>query len=169
MKTQFQPVLNNAEVEKIIHGTYQGVLCMADNNAPYALPINHAFKDGKFYFHCAPTGIKLEIINKNPNVTYVISKYYGDPAHFEASQKCHGFWESVIAYGKATVITGKEEQLAAFKTFMAYYGTEDYAPAENFFETTRAIVIEVEKMTARREYEEHRTDYWHWEKVQPET
>jgi uncharacterized protein len=164
MKKQFHPVKNNAEVEKIIQGTYQGVLSMADGNIPYALPINHAYKDGRFYFHCAPTGRKLDLIRKNPDVTYVISKYYGDAAHFEADQKCHGFWESVIAYGKAYIVTGREEQLTAFKTFMAYYGTEDYQASENIFETNRAIVIEVEKMTARREYEEHRTDYWYWEK-----
>ena len=48
---------------------------------------------------------------------------------------------------------------------MAYYGTEDYQATESALVTTCAIVIEVEKMTARREYEEHRTDYWYWEKA----
>ena len=28
---------------------------------------------------------------------------------------------------------------------------------------TRMIVLEVERMSARREYDEHKTDYWTWE------
>jgi nitroimidazol reductase NimA-like FMN-containing flavoprotein (pyridoxamine 5'-phosphate oxidase superfamily) len=158
------PIKSNAECEKIIQGTFQGVLCMAENNEPYALPINHAYRDGKFYFHCAASGKKLDVINANPNVTYIISKYYGDPEHFKDSLKCHGFWESVIVYGKARVITDVEELNSTFRTFMAYYGNEDFTPGEHTFETTRAIVIEVEKMTARREYEDHKADYWYWEK-----
>ena len=165
MNKPFNPVKSNDECEKIIAGTFQGVLCMADHNEPYALPLNHAYHNGKFYFHCAVSGRKLEIIDKNPHVTYVISKYYGDAAHFEEDHKCHGFWESVIAYGKARVITDPEELRATLRIFMAYYGAEDYEPTPTVFENNKAIVIEVDKMTARREYEKHKTDYWYWEKV----
>jgi hypothetical protein len=35
---------------------------------------------------------------------------------------------------------------------------------EKIINGTLAIVIEVNKMIARREYEEGRTDYWYWEK-----
>jgi uncharacterized protein len=164
MNKLYQPVKSNEECEKIIAGTFQGVLCMTDEGEPYALPINHAFHNGRFYFHCAARGRKLDVIAKNPAVTYVISKYYGDQEHRDKSMKCHGFWESVIAYGTAKIVSEREELLSAFKTFMAYYGRDDLQQDENLFERTRAIVIEVNKMTARREYEENRTDYWYWEK-----
>lgn len=164
MSKPIHPIKNNAECEKMIQGTFQGVLCMADNNEPYALPINHAYHDGKFYFHCGTTGRKLDVINKNPNVSYVINKYYGDPEHLAQSLKCHGCWESVIVYGKAKVIRESEELLSAFKTFMAYYGRTDFQPSEGFSESTSAIVIEVERMTARREDEEEKVDYWCWER-----
>ena len=164
MNKPFQPVKSNAECEKIIANTFQGVLCMADGAEPYALPINHAYHAGRFYFHCAARGRKLDVIARNPNVTYVISKYYGDEAHREKSMKCHGLWESVIATGTARVITERDELLAAFKAFMAYYDRGDFEHGEDLFEKTRAIVIEVNTMTARREYEEDRTEYWCWEK-----
>jgi uncharacterized protein len=164
MKKPFQPVKSNAECERIINGTFQGVLCMAENNEPYALPINHAYRDGKFYFHSAAAGRKLDVINKNPNVTYVINRYYGDSENLGKSLKCHGLWESVIAYGKAKVITEREELLSTFKTFMAYYGRTDIQHSEDLFGKTKTIVIEVEKMTARREDEDERTDFWYWEK-----
>ena len=164
MNKPFQPVKSNLECEKIIQGTYQGVLSMVDGDEPYALPVNHAYQDGRFYFHCAASGRKLDVIQNNPHVTYVISKYYGDPERLTKSLKCHGLWESVIAYGQARVISGREELVAAFRTFMSYYGEANYQPSEDIFEKNRGIVIEVEKMTARREYEDHHTDFWFWEK-----
>jgi nitroimidazol reductase NimA-like FMN-containing flavoprotein (pyridoxamine 5'-phosphate oxidase superfamily) len=165
MSKPIQPTKDNAACEKMIQGSFQGVLCMADGDEPYALPINHAYRDGKFYFHCAPTGRKLDVIHRNPKVSYVINRYYGAPENMQKSLRCHGFWESVIAYGTARVLSEREELIAAFKTFMAYYGQADFQPSESACETTRIIVIEVDHMTARREYEETKTEYWAWEKA----
>lgn len=163
MKAQYHPVKSNEECERIIRGTYQGVLSMAAGAEPYALPLNHAYDDGRFYFHCATAGRKLEVIDQNPNVAYVINHYYGDSAERAASLKCHGHWESVIAHGVARVISEDEELIADFKTYMAYYGQGDYQHGDDLLGRTRMIVIEVERMTARREYDEFKTDYWYWE------
>jgi uncharacterized protein len=160
----YNPIKSNDECEKIIKGTFQGVLCMADANEPYAVPMNHAYQDGRFIFHCAATGRKLEIIDRNPSVTYVITKYYGDQHKLAESLKCHGFWESVIAYGRAKVVSDREEIATTFRTFMAYYGHEGYQHEDGPTQKTKAIVIEVDRMTARREYDEYRTDYWYWER-----
>jgi uncharacterized protein len=105
MKGQFHPVKSNEECERIIAGTYQGVLSMSLDHEPYALPLNHAYRDGRFYFHCANSGRKLDVIRRNPKVAYVINKYYGDSAELARAMKCHGHWESVIACGSARVVS----------------------------------------------------------------
>jgi len=166
MKDQFHPVRNNHECESIIRGTYQGVLSMAAGDEPYALPLNHAFVDGRFYFHCANEGRKLGVIARNPQVMYLISKYYGDPAELAVAMKCHGHWESVIAEGSARIVEEDAELIACMKTYMAFYGHGDYQHGDDLLGRTKMIVVDVERMTARREYDEFRTDYWTWE---PET
>ncbi|MGD8485071.1 MAG: pyridoxamine 5'-phosphate oxidase family protein [Chloroflexota bacterium] len=163
MRDQFHPVRSNEECERIIAGTYQGVLCMSVGDEPYAVPVNHAYRAGRFYFHCANTGRKLETIRQNPNVAYVINRYYGDSAELAKALKCHGHWESVIAYGKARVVSEDAELIAEFRTFMAYYGHEDYQHGDDLLGRTNMIVVDVERMTARREHDEFRTDYWTWE------
>lgn len=163
MKGQFQPVQSNDECEAIIKGTYQGVLAMTADDAPYALPLNHAYVDGRFYFHCANTGRKLDLIERNPRVTYVIKHYYGDSADRAQAMKCHGHWESVIAEGTARIIAEDEELIAGMKTYMAYYGHGDYQHGDDLLGRTRMIIVDVERMTARREYDEFKTDYWYWE------
>jgi nitroimidazol reductase NimA-like FMN-containing flavoprotein (pyridoxamine 5'-phosphate oxidase superfamily) len=164
MKDQFDPVRDNEECERIIRGTYQGVLAMSAGDEPHALPLNHAFVDGRFYFHCANSGRKLEILEQHPDVTYVISKYYGDSAELAKAMKCHGHWESIIAHGRATIITEDAELIANMKTYMAYYGHGDYQHGGDLLGRTKMIVVDVERMTARREYDEFKTDYWYWER-----
>lgn len=164
MKQQYQPVRDNDECERIIRDTYQGVLAMSIGDEPYAVPLNHAYSDGRFYFHCANSGHKLEVIRQNPNVVYVIKKYYGDSAELARAMRCHGHWESVIAHGKARVVTQEEELIRTFRIFMAYYGQGDYQHGDELLTKTNVIVIDVERMSARREYDEFRTDYWTWEK-----
>ena len=164
MKDQFDPVKDNEECERIVRGTYQGVLSMSVDDEPYALPLNHAYVDGRFYFHCANAGRKLEVIKRNPRVTYVISKYYGDSAELAKALKCHGDWESIVAQGRARIVSEDAELIADMRTYMAYYGHGDYQHGDDLLGRTRMIVVDVERMTARREYEDNKTDYWYWEK-----
>ena len=38
---------NNEECEAIIKGSYHGVLSFSHESEPYAVPVNHAYEDGK--------------------------------------------------------------------------------------------------------------------------
>jgi len=167
MKDQFHPVHSNMECETIIEGTYQGVLSMTTGDEPYALPLNHALVDCRFYFHCANEGRKLDMIERNPRVTYVISKYYGDSAKLAKAMKCHGNRESVVAHGRARIVSEDAELIAGMKTYMAFYGHGDYQHGEDLLGRTKMIVVDIDGMTARREYDDETTDYWYWEPVAP--
>lgn len=163
-----ETVKNNAECERILTNSYTGMLVMCQNDNPYAVPINHTYFDGKLYFHCAPTGLKLDMIRDNPNVCYVVSEFFGDPNKYIKGPKCHGEWESVIVYGKARVVSDPAELCKAFSIFMKHYGSENYTPSEKSLKTTNAIIIEVKSMTARREIperEKRRIDYWSWSPI----
>ncbi len=93
----------------------------------------------------------------------MVNNYFGDPNDFKEGNQCHGDWESVIVYGKARVLDDPDELREAFASFMEYYGSVDYKPSEESLQRTKAIVIEAESMTARREdYKE--VDYWSWGK-----
>ena len=151
MAKPIKPIPNNAECERILKGSYVGILVMCHDEEPYAVPINHAYSDGKLYFHCATAGRKLDVIRANPRVCYVVNNYFGSMEDFADGVRCHGNWESVIAYGKARVIDDPEELRSAFSSFGRYYYGSDFKPSDRSLETTRAIIIEVESMTARRE------------------
>jgi nitroimidazol reductase NimA-like FMN-containing flavoprotein (pyridoxamine 5'-phosphate oxidase superfamily) len=162
MKADYHPVHDNREVERILEGSYHGVMALSRDGEPYAIPMNHAYMSGRFYFHCAPFGKKLDFIRENPQVCYVVSRHWGTPEDLKKGMKCHGRWESVIAHGRAVIAEERESLREAFKAFMAYYGKPESELRESAYDETRALVLHVERMSARREYEENRTRFWTW-------
>jgi nitroimidazol reductase NimA-like FMN-containing flavoprotein (pyridoxamine 5'-phosphate oxidase superfamily) len=173
MAKPIKPISNNAECERILKSSYTGVLVMCHDEEPYAVPINHAYVEGKLYFHCATTGRKLDMIRANSRVCYIVNKYYGNMKDYKEGVRCHGDWESVIAYGNARIIHEPDELREAFSVFMNYYSPTDFEPGEDSVHTTRIIIVDVESMTARREVPregfDRKTgagkvdiDYWSW-------
>lgn len=153
---------NNAECERIIAGTYHGVLSFSNSGEPYAVPMNHAYEDGRFYFHCAPGGTKIDCLRRNPSVVYTIMNYYGTPEDFKSRQNCHGKWESVVARGTACYIEDPSQLEEIFIRFMSYYGKTNFRPTESSLSEMRAIVMDVTTMTARRELETKMTEFYEW-------
>ena len=150
-----------------------GILTMCHNEEPYAVPINHAYRDGKLYFHCATTGKKLDMIRANPRVCYVVNNDFGNPGDFANGARCHGNWESVIVRGRARVIDDPDQLRDAFSIFMEYYSSVNFQPGKNSVKTTRIIIVDVESMAARREVPREGfnpktgegkvdVDYWAW-------
>jgi hypothetical protein len=152
---------NNAECERIISTYPVGVLVMAHGGEPYAVPMNHAYAQGTLYFHCALTGRKLDVIRANPATCYVVNGYFGDPRDLSDRTKCHGNWESVIAYGPSRVVQDKDELREAFTIFGRHYNP-DFQLGSDSLDNTLAIVLQVQSMTARREIPGQGVEYWSW-------
>jgi hypothetical protein len=138
-----------------------GVLVVCVGSEPYAVPMNHAYSGGKLYFHCAPAGRKLDMIQANPRVCYVVNRDFGRPGDLADSRQCHGNWESVIVQGRARIIRDPEELRSAFLTFGRYF-RPDFTLEESALQTTAAIIVEVDSMTARREVPGKQVSYWSW-------
>ena len=97
--------LDRAECERILSEADCGVLAViGDGGRPYAVPVNHVYRDGKLYFHCAVSGHKLDAIRRNPNVSYcVIGRGEVLPAELATS------YTSVIVFGKARIASDETE------------------------------------------------------------
>lgn len=42
-----------------------GVLALAGDDFPYAVPLSYVYTDGALYFHCAREGLKLELARRD--------------------------------------------------------------------------------------------------------
>lgn len=111
--------LNEDDCIKILEKASSGVLAvLGDDNYPYAVPINFAYKNNRIYFHCATEGHKLDGIKKNNKVSFCVVD-----SEEVISDKFTTDYRSVILFGKARIIEDNEEKA---KTIL--YLCEKYSP-----------------------------------------
>ena len=86
-------------VEVLRKGT-SGVLAVSgDDGYPYAVPLSYVYDDGRLFFHCAPSGHKLDAIAGNEKASFcVIDQDHVVPEEYTT------YYRSVIAFGRARVL-----------------------------------------------------------------
>ena len=74
--------LSKEECVDILTNEPRGVLALiGDYEYPYALPMSHAYVDGKIYFHGAMKGHKMDAIKKFDKVSYCVIDKIGRLTH----------------------------------------------------------------------------------------
>ena len=109
--------------DAILRRGTSGVLALlGDGGYPYAVPLSYVYADGKFYFHCAKSGHKLDAIRREPRASFcVIDQDAVVPAEYTT------YFRSVIAFGRIRILTDDAEKRAAIEALAAKYAPD--APA----------------------------------------
>jgi len=140
--------LQEVDIQQLLTDGEYGVLSTVDANAqPYGVPLNYVYMNGNIYFHCALVGHKLDNISINDKVSFcVVGRTEVLPAEFST-----GF-ESVIASGTATVISGDERYQALMGLVEKYspeFIEEGKAYIEKFDRQTAVVRVKVEQLTGK--------------------
>ncbi|WP_459129931.1 pyridoxamine 5'-phosphate oxidase family protein [Guggenheimella bovis] len=70
---RYKQELSQEECIEILKKEPRGILAMqGENGYPYAIPLNQFYDEGFLYFHGAKTGLKLDLLEKNPKVCFTI-------------------------------------------------------------------------------------------------
>ncbi len=86
-------------------------------NGPYCVPITVVLCGGVIYFHCAPEGLKLDMIRAYPKVCLCcVTKAENAP------EKHTMKYESAIVMGKCTEVEDPQERLMAVTAISEKYG-----------------------------------------------
>lgn len=144
--------LSLKEAEEILQSASYGVLCvLGDDGYPYGVPVNHAYRAGKLYFHCAVEGHKLDALQRCDKVSFTaVTRDQLLPEQFTTD------YESAIAFGRAHVLSDPEEKRAAIRFLL-----EKFTPAsqlmaqgmdcmEKNMDRTALVEITVEHLTGKR-------------------
>lgn len=117
------------DFNEIRHILTRGLICrlaFSVDNIPYIVPLNYGveFTDPiVLYFHCAPSGRKLDMLRKNNYVCFEIEL---DTKVVEGKKACDWamHYKSVIGYGRVEIITGGNEMLHGLDILMRHYAGE---------------------------------------------
>lgn len=133
--------LLDEECVKILNRNTSGVLSVnGDDGYPYGVPLSYAYQSGKIYFHSALDGHKVDALKNNSKVSFcVIDRDEVRPAEFTS------YYRSVIAFGKATIISVNDEKMDGLNLLSDKYshgeGDKDKEIANGI---NRLVIIEVE-------------------------
>lgn len=139
--------------EEILNRATSGVLAFKGEDFPYAVPLSYAYEENKLYFHCAKQGYKLDLLKSCNKVSFcVIGQDQIVPERFTT------YFQSVIAYGTASLVESDEEKRYAVELIAKKYApneSKEHRDREIEREWTPLAVIrlDVEEMTGKQAIE----------------
>ena len=154
---------NFREVWAIINACRTARVAMVDaDNKPYVVPMNFGFTAEAtgpvFYFHCASSGQKLDILGKNPAVCIELDIEGGV---VEAEEPCAYSYAymSVIASGNVTFLTEAEEKRRALLEIMKHVNSpqtetaaeeKEYAFSPDMLEAVTVFKVVVDRISGKK-------------------
>jgi len=153
MRRKDREIKEASILETIISDADVCRIALADNNLPYIVTLNFGYAGGDhpcFYFHCASTGKKLEMLKKNNFVCFELDT---DHVLYEGENGCD--WgmkfSSIIGYGKITRVEDRESKIRGLDCIMSHYSDrEKFSYDEKVFENTVILRLDVKEMTGKR-------------------
>lgn len=105
-----------------------GVLGLATEDFPYAVPLNYLWHQGSIYFHSMGSGRKVELLRSSPKACFTVYREHGTVT---ASMPCHAdtAYDSVMIFGQAQEVTDPAQaaqslQLLVEKLLPGYYRSQ---------------------------------------------
>jgi len=113
--------LSNEESIAILEKATAGTLALlGDEGYPYAVPISYVYADGKFYFHSALSGHKVDAIRSCDKASFCVIELDN-----VQPKKYTTFYRSVIAFGRIHIIEDEQEKQAAARMLGNRYNPND--------------------------------------------
>ncbi len=120
MRKKDREITDSAEIERVLKEGEIISVAMSQGDQPYVLPFNYGLLNGLIYIHSANKGFKLEVLAKNPKVSFnVITDVQLLPA--EKPSDCSVAYSSVVGFGRVRIVEDPVEKLAALEAIMVQY------------------------------------------------
>ena len=150
MRRKKNEITDPALMRDIIRASPVMRLALCLDGAPYVIPLSHGFDGERIYFHCAPEGLKTDILERNPRVCCL----FEEKAEFSAkgaSPCAWGFaYATVIVHGTASRVAEPTAKLAALQLITDSYARNAPQVPEKDLAGVDVWRIEVLEMTGKR-------------------
>jgi nitroimidazol reductase NimA-like FMN-containing flavoprotein (pyridoxamine 5'-phosphate oxidase superfamily) len=138
-------------IEEILQSAKLLFLALADQPAPYVLPVCFGFAHGVLYVHSARKGTKIDLLRANPSVGFSASTDMTIvPGSAACDFTCGG--RSVVGTGTARILADEEERIRGMDAIMRHYsdapGDRVYAPGS--LARTCVIAIRIDTLCGKR-------------------
>lgn len=143
-ETAIRAILDKAQV---LH------LAMIDGARPYVVPLHYGYSliDGRLtlYLHSAKEGRKLDVLQKNGRVAFVLETDVALVSGGDLPCKYGAAYASVMGEGRATILTDPVEKTDALTMLMKTQTSRNFYITEAMTDTVAVLRIDVEAFSAK--------------------
>ena len=143
-ETAIRAILDKAQV---LH------LAMIDGDRPYVVPLHYGYSliDGRLtlYLHSAKEGRKLDVLQKNGRVAFVLETDVSSISGGEIPCKYGGAYASVMGEGKAVFLTDPAKKAAGLQILMKIQTGREFTITEAMTESVAVLRVDVETYSAK--------------------
>ena len=154
MRRTDREIKDLSEIRKILESCTVCRVAMNDCGHPYVVPLSYGFsmESGEItlYFHCAKTGKKNDILQKDGTVCFEIDR---EISLIPGDYACdYGVaFESIIGWGTPLFIKNSDTKKAALSKIMERQtGKSDWAFDDRMVDMTAVFIITSAEFTAKR-------------------
>jgi nitroimidazol reductase NimA-like FMN-containing flavoprotein (pyridoxamine 5'-phosphate oxidase superfamily) len=150
MRRKKNEITDPLQMREIIRNSPVMRLAMCMGGEPYVVPLSFGCDGENIYFHCAPEGLKLDILRHNPRVCCL----FEHDAVFEPkgdSPCAWGFaYSTAIVHGEAAPVTDHADKLAALQIITDHYAANGERVPADKVEKVEVWKIGILKMTGKQ-------------------
>jgi hypothetical protein len=148
MRRKDKEITEVAAIEAILKRNNICRLALFDAEYPYIVPLCYGYEDGCLYFHGFAGGTKLDLVGKNPNVSFEVEEgleVTTDPDPCEWSVK----YRSVVGRGVAEILDGPGKRAGLDIVVKAFAGRTLDFPDKAMAAVT-VVRVRVKELSGRR-------------------
>ena len=113
------------EMKLLLERMPVGRLAVVTGDGPYVVTVNYLFFEGSIYFHTAPTGRKMEALQADPRVCFLVDEV-GPQVVWQQGCGISQIYKSVICFGKAEFVQDPIEKRAILERMVQKYVPPNY-------------------------------------------
>lgn len=147
MRNKKKEVTDKKIIEAILKEAVWCHIAMTDGDQPYIVPLNYGYHQNTLYIHCAPEGMKLDLIRKNPKVAFNVTL---DAKYLDGKLTMR--YRSVNGTGIASIIEDEEGKREALNYLTGHFGAEPHHHSAKSLRTIVMIKISIGSTACKISY-----------------
>jgi nitroimidazol reductase NimA-like FMN-containing flavoprotein (pyridoxamine 5'-phosphate oxidase superfamily) len=149
MRRKDKEITEVAAIEAILKRNNICRLALFDAEYPYIVPLCYGYENGCLYFHGFAGGTKLDLIGKNPNVSFEVEEgleVTTDPDPCEWSVK----YRSVVGRGVAEILEDGPEKRAGLDIVVKAFAGRTLDFPDKAMAAVTVVRVRVKELAGRR-------------------
>jgi uncharacterized protein len=151
MRRKDREITDESDMINLLQSQLVGTLSLITTEGPYCVPVNYLYLDECIYFHCALEGRKIESIQYDNRVCFLVEQI-GPLALWDKRCGITQIYKSVISFGTAEIITDFNIKKNILIKMTDKYISQEYnysSMKDEYIHITNIVKINIGYMTGK--------------------